>query len=51
MTKRKVWTAYGVMGIGGSLIGLLLLPTLPLLAAIYCIGKLTDRLLKRLESH
>ncbi len=51
MTKRKTWAAYGVMGIGGSLICLLLIPTLPLIALIYFLWKLTDKVVKKLESH
>ena len=51
MTDPKLLATYGVMGIGGSLIALLLIPTLPLLAAIYCLWKLTDKLIKGLESH
>lgn len=51
MTKHKTWATYGVMGIGGSLIALLLIPTLPLILAIYSLWKLTDGLVKKLESH
>ena len=51
MTKHKTWAVYSVMGIGGSLICLLLIPTLPLIVLIYFLWKLTDKAVKKLESH
>lgn len=51
MAKRKTWATYGIIGVGGSLICLLLIPTLPLILAIYSLWKLTDGLVKKLESH
>ena len=47
---RKVVT-YGVMGLGGSLIGLLLIPAAVLMAAIYGVWKLTDQLVRSIERH
>lgn len=38
------------MGIGGSLICLLLIPTLPMIFLIYFLWKLTDKVVKKLES-
>lgn len=51
MTKGKALAAYGIMGMGGSLICLLLIPAILLIVLIYCLWKLTDKLVKKLEAH
>ena len=49
MNKCRQYAGFGVMGLGGSMIALLLLPTLPLLLAIYCLWQLTDHLIRKLS--
>lgn len=48
MNKCRQYASLGVMGLGGSMIALLLLPTLPLLLAIYGLWRLTDHLIRKL---
>ena len=47
----RKFVTYGVMGLGGSLIGLLLIPASVLMAAIYGVWTLTDKLVRIIERH
>lgn len=49
MNKYRRYATFGVMGLGGSMIALLLLPTLPLLLTIYGLWQLTDHLVRKLS--
>ena len=47
----RKFVTYGVMGLGGSLTGLLLTPTSVLIAASYGVWTLTDKLVRIIARH